>query len=58
MINFVDEKASNLKSLIEFLLTNQSYRYHTLEHEYDGIKSHFDDEVQSKDECNHQLNKV
>ena len=33
-------------------------RYRTLEHEYDGIKEHFDDEQQQKEEAARQLQKM
>lgn len=36
----------------------KTYRFRTLEHEFDGVKTHFDDEVQQREECCHQLNKV
>merc|ERR1712226_1123214 len=33
-------------------------RYRTLEHEFDGIRAHYDDEAQQKDEVGRQLNKA
>merc|ERR1711935_1215545 len=33
-------------------------RFRTLEHEYDGVKSHMDDEIQQKDEVGRTLNKT
>ena len=33
-------------------------RFRTLEHEYDGVKSHLDDEIQQKDEVGRTLNKT
>merc|ERR1712088_865093 len=33
-------------------------RYRTLEHEYDGIRAHYDDEAQQKDEVSRQLGKA
>jgi len=33
-------------------------RFRTLEHEYDGVKEHFDDEMQQKDEAVRQLQKL
>ena len=29
--------------------------FRTLEHEFDGVKTHFDDEVQQREECGHQV---
>ena len=44
-----DDEAKERQSLLG--------RFRTLEHEFDGVKTHFDDEVQQREECGHQLNK-
>ena len=45
-----DDEAKERQSLLG--------RFRTLEHEFDGVKSHLDDEVQQKDEVGRSLNKV
>jgi myosin heavy chain 6/7 len=45
-----DDEAKERQSLLG--------RFRTLEHEYDGVKEHFDDEMQQKDEAGRQLQKM
>jgi myosin heavy chain 6/7 len=45
-----DDEAKERQSLLG--------RYRTLEHEFDGIKGHMDDEIQQKDEVGRLLNKT
>ncbi len=45
-----DDEAKERQSLLG--------RFRTLEHEFDGVKSHLDDEVQQKDEVARSLNKT
>merc|ERR1719210_1451443 len=45
-----DDEAKERQSLLG--------RFRTLEHEYDGVKGHLDDEIQQKDEVGRQLNKI
>merc|ERR1719411_2167817 len=45
-----DDEAKERQSLLG--------RFRTLEHEYDGVKSHLDDEIQQKDEVGRTLNKA
>ena len=45
-----DDEAKERQSLLG--------RFRTLEHEYDGVKCHFDDEVQQKEEVQRQVNKA
>jgi len=45
-------------TVVFIFLNHISYRFRTLEHEFDGVKTHFDDEVQQREECGHQLNKA
>ena len=45
-----DDEAKERQSLLG--------RFRTLEHEYDGVKSHMDDEIQQKDEVGRTLNKT
>ena len=45
-----DDEAKERQSLLG--------RFRTLEHEFDGVKSHLDDEVQQKEEVGRSLNKV
>merc|ERR1712223_1296719 len=45
-----DDEAKERQSLLG--------RFRTLEHEYDGVKSHMDDEIQQKEEVGRQVNKV
>jgi myosin heavy chain 6/7 len=42
-----DDEAKERQSLLG--------RFRTLEHEFDGVKTHFDDEVQQREECGHQV---
>lgn len=42
-----------------YILKFQTFiRFRTLEHEYDGVKSHCDDEIQQKEECQRQVAKA
>merc|ERR1711878_63037 len=45
-----DDEAKERQSLLG--------RFRTLEHEYDGVKGHLDDEIQQKEEVGRQVNKV
>ena len=45
-----DEEAKERQSLLG--------RFRTVEHEYDGVKEHFDDEMQQKDEASRTLQKL
>ncbi len=45
-----DEEAKERQSLLG--------RFRTLEHEYDGVKGHCDDEIQQRDEANRMLGKA
>merc|ERR1712038_659378 len=45
-----DDEAKERQSLLG--------KFRTLEHEYDGVKEHFDDELQQKEEASRQLQKL